>query len=463
MKNILFGLALFSVLINFSKGDTPNEDRTPLGTIFNDQTIYYISSNNVKVKSTPDDDGKTLGTLSLNDKVKLINPSVISAKNFIEVSIEFTYDPISKSEKYFINIENLSPTLVDYKEFTGKYFVVVNIATETLRMYERICEEKVCHNKMIFETEVVVGEDVNHPKDQSGKGRSILGSYRVIGWSKFYQDSAGHYPAWYRKGYPETPGPDAKWNAWFSRKIMPLNDDGKVHGVMRGAFGWFTAFTEPEPFGQWTHGTIGWGSDKDKYIKKVKTPLINVVSDPRSSGCTRNNNEAIAFIREMIDIGAPIIKIYAKEKIFDSELSNYPNETAEWNYVMTKNKSHVVDREDVLNLLGVSSHDLDVFWEAKKAGGELILDPESPLNQVLEAGSYVYDAHPDAITYSPGENLGKFERKLGRKGNVYGVKDKNMHGIFYIDTGLLDDYNHPDEILETSGFEDEVTPPWMQF
>lgn len=433
----------------------------PTASVFNDQSVYFISSNGVRVRSAPDAKGKVLGELSLNDKVKIINPTTIYNEKFIEIVVVKTYDPIVKAEKYFVATEFLSPKIVNYKEFTGKHYAVVNVASETLRLYERVCLDNSCPSKMIMETEVVVGEDLNLPKEEKGKGRSVLGSYRITGWSKFYQDPEGHYPAWYRDGYPDGPTADSSWNDWFSKKVMPKDLEGKTHGTMRGAFGWYTAFVGPEAYGQWTHGTLGWGSDKDKFIKKVKKPLINVVSNPRSSGCTRNNNEAIAFLRHVIDVGAPIIKIYAREEILDPTYSNYPQATEVWDYVLTKNKNHILGRADVVKTLGVTDADLSAFWEAKRAGGELILDPKNPLNQVIEVGAYEKDIHPDAMEYTPGEKLGKFNRKVGRKGNVYGVKSTEMFGTFYVDAGMLDGYAHPTAILESSGFADEVTPSWM--
>ncbi len=429
----------------------------------NDQDTYFIKTNNIRVRNSPDSKGKSLGILSLNDKVKIINPSIISPEKYVEIKIILTYDPIIKSDKYYVNLDSLSSKFIDYKEFLGKYFVVVNVATETLRVYEKSCSDASCPHKMILESEIVVGEDVDHPKEEKGKGRSILGSYRVTGWSKFYQDPEGHYPAWYRPGYPAPPAPGASWHQWFSKNVMPIDENGKRHGSMRGAFGWYTAFVAPEPYGQWTHGTLGWGSDKDKYIKKVKKALINIVSDPRSSGCTRNNNEAIAFLRNMIDVGTPIIKIYAKEELLDPSLKNYTVRSQKWRYILTKNKEHAIDRDIVSSSLGLSSDDIDKFWSLKKDGGEFIVDPQSPLNQILEIGTYEYDSHPDPIAFTPGENLSKFRRKLGRKGNVYGVDEAQMHGTFFVDAGLLDNYSHPDSILEVSGFSDETSPPWMVF
>jgi hypothetical protein len=469
MKHTLLPLLLLTAVIGFplAKADDQTQVTIPAETqvtttagavTLNDQTTYFINDNSVRIRSV---DGKILGELSLNDKVKVINPTVIYNKNLVEISIVRTYDPITTSEKYLVSTQYLSPKIVDYKEFVGKYFVVVNVATETIRVYERMCADNSCPSKMLMESEVVVGEDINLSKEDKGKGRSILGSYRVTGWTKFYQDPEGHYPSWYRDGYPAIPGENASWSEWFSKKVMPLDEKGKHIGKMRGAFGWYTAFVAPEPFGQWTHGTLGWGSDKDTYIKKVKRPLINMVSDPRSSGCTRNNNEAIAFLRSIIDVGAPIIKIYAKEAIMDQNLSRYPNTTTEWKYVLTKSKNQAIARSEVEKNLGINDADLDAFWEAKKLGGEMILDPKSPLNQILEVGTYDIDTHPDIIEYTPGGMLTRFSRKIDRHGNVYGVKEKEMHGTFYVDAGVLSGYAHPDSTLDVSGFRDEVTPPWM--
>lgn len=440
---------------------TPEAPVAPLAPVVS-QKIYYVANNGLRVRAAPEDNGKTLGLLSLNEKVRIINPETVYNNKYVQVEIIRTVNKITPADKYFVAFEYLSEKFVDYREFSGKYFVVVNVATETLRLYERSCMENVCSNKMMMETEVVVGEDQNHPKEEKGKGRSILGSYRVTGWSKFYQDAEGHYPSWYKDGFPEVPKVDSGFNEWFKKKYMPVFPDGKIHGGMRGAFGWYAAFVAPSAYGQWTHGTIGWGADKDKYIKKTKKLLTNIFTDPRSSGCTRNNNEAIAYIRQFIEIGAPIIKIYAREALMDPTLSDYPEATKDWNYVLTKRAAEKSDRAEVMKALGLTDSDLDYFIAAKAAGGELILDPKSPLNQILEVGTYAIDTRPDIIAYTPGERLGKLERAVGRKGNVYGVKSADMsEGLYYVDTGLLENYEHPKAILETGGFPDEVTPPWM--
>jgi len=461
MKHIMLSsLLLGSLSVGISAQET-QPTPIPLERPEEVQAVYFISLNGLKVRATPEDNAKTLGLLSLNDKVKLVEPGVIHNDKYVEVTIVRTSNKLNASEKMYIAKDYISLKYVDYKEFSGKYFVVVNVATETLRLYERKCLDNSCPHKMLMETEVVVGEDRDHKKEEKGKGRSILGSYRVTSWAKFYQDADGHYPAWYRDGYPGLPTVGDNGKGWFSSEFMPADSEGKKHGSMRGAFGWYAAFVTPEPFGQWTHGTIGWGEDKDKFIKRTKKTLINIVSNPRSSGCTRNNNEAIAFLRSLVDTGTPIIKIYAKEALLDESLSDYPETSKTWDYILTKKPGQKSDLDIVTQDLKITKEDAFNFWATKRAGGELIIDPKSPLNQILEVGTYEVDIRPDVIPYTPGEKLRKLERQVGRKGNVYGVKSQNMFGTFYVDSGLLENYNHPTETLEWSGFQDEVTPPWM--
>jgi hypothetical protein len=433
------------------------------GAVFDtDNREFFVVANGLRVRSTPEDTGKTMGLLALNDKVTVVSDAPINNK-YVEIKILKSSEKFLPAEKYYVVMEFLAEQEENYKEFKGKYFVVVNVATETLRVYERQCLDNSCPNKMIMETEVVVGEDKDHPIAEKGKGRSILGSYRVTGWGKFYQDTEGHYPAWYKDGYPAVPPiGNNDWRDWFKDKYMPPNAEGKRHGVMRGAFGWYTAFVGPNPFGQWTHGTLGWGEDKDKYIQKTKKFMINIVSDPRSSGCTRNNNEAIAYLRQLTDTGTPIIKIYAREALMDPTLANYHNEPVQWNYVMTKNAGQKADRAEVVKALGLKDEDVTAYWNAFRAGGAGVIDPKSKLNQILEVGTYTIDGEPTVIPFAERKKvLGKW-RATGRFGNVYGLKKEEMSpGVFYIDSGFLDGYHHPKVVLESSGFEDEETPPWM--
>ena len=442
-----------------------------------DKTIYFVGLEGLRLRSSGVDTQNSLGVLSLNDKVRVINPSAVSSENMVQIAIVKT-DPdneITPSKTYFVNKDYLSTNIVDYKEVKSKYFAIVNVASETLRLYERVCADNSCPHKMILETEVVAGEDVDHPSTEPGKGRSILGSYRINEWKKFYQDGSGHYPSWYKEGLPIPPAKSPL--SWFyqppfitkGKMYMPKDENGKPHGLMRGAFGWYTAKAGPEAHGQWTHGTIGWGSDKDVSVTRTKGTLINIVSNPRSSGCTRNNNEAIAYIRKILDIGAPIIKIYAREDILNKDLSSYPETSIPWKYILTKSKSHLIDREDVLKSLGVTGEEVDAFWEFKKLDQNYVSD-NPKLNDILEVGTYDRDVHPDAIAYTPGEKLGDMERKTHRTGNVYGINSKNMQGTFYVDAGMIEDYVPPvarfvkdpkAKVLEISGFLEEITPEFI--
>jgi len=477
---LLIPIALASCSSFQGSRDISQEKILPYGVTqdlpLNDKTIYYVGLEGLRIRSSGVNTQSSLGVLSLNDKVKVINPSVVSSENMVEITIVKTDsdNEITASKQYFVNKDYLSTKTVNYKEVKSKYFAIVNVASETLRLYERVCADNSCPHKMILETEVVAGEDTNHPASEPGKGRSVLGSYRITEWKKFYQDGAGHYPSWYKEGLPIPPMKSPK--SWFykppfitkGKMYMPI-ENGKPHGLMRGAFGWYTAKVGPEAFGQWTHGTIGWGSDKDVSVTRTKGTLINIVSNPRSSGCTRNNNEAIAYIRKILELGAPIIKIYAREDILNKDISPYPETSIPWNYILTKSKSHLIDREDVLKSLGVTGDEVDAFWEIKKLNQNYV--SENPkLNDILEVGTYDRDIHPDAITYNPGEILGSMERKTNRTGNVYGINSKDMQGTFYVDAGMIADYVPPvaqfvtdpkAKVLEISGFMDEITPGFI--
>ncbi len=424
---------------------------------------FYIGTNGLRIRSTPEDAGKVMGLMNINDVVRVVSPELINGK-FVEVQIVKSSAKLLPADHYYVVQEYLTEKPVDYKEFTGKNFVVINVATETLRVYERQCMDNSCPHKMIMETEVVVGEDKDLKAAEKGKGRSLLGSYRISGWAKFYEDSEGHYPAWYKDGYPAVPkAGDNNWKDWFDKDVMPLGADGKKgEGKMRGAFGWYTAFVSPNPFGQWLHGTIGWGSNKDEYIAKTKKFMINVVSDPRSSGCTRNNNEAIAFIRHLTETGTPVIKVYAREAIMDPTYSNYREGAKNWDYIFTKKAGLKADRADVLKALGLTSAEVDAYWSTVRAGGTMIIDPKSNLNQILEVGTYTLNTVPTTIEFQERKKiLGKW-RDTKRTGNVYGLKKEEMSpGVYYVDAGMLSGYYHPTVKMEVSGFMDEVTPEWM--
>ena len=384
-----------------------------------------------------DEQGKRLGTLSRHDKVTVIGLNGIPGKtNYVEITFRrMSYQNIQNSTKYFVSLEYLQDRIEDYKDFDGKYFVIQNLATERLRVYEKSCDVKnVCINKMVLESEMAIGED-------DPETRSYVGSYRITDWWKFYQDHAAHYPSWYQDGYPAPPEEGSSFLTWFKSKYMP-KEDGKRKGDMRGAFGWYTAWVGPNHHSQWTHGTVGWGSDKDDLIKATKKYFTNLFANPRSSGCSRMNNEAIAYLRHILPVGTPIIKVYAKEALLNGHRSDYQNKTKPWDYVLTKNNAYSTKN-----------------FSADKSGVE---ERDIPMSRRLESGTFVMDAYPTMFNFTDGEDIGSNEAKTNTTGNVYRIEEDKMKGVLYVDAGLLEDYAHPKhEKIGKGGFRNEIAPDYM--
>jgi len=394
---------------------------------------YYTTSALI----VRDENGNRLGLLSRHDKVTVVSLEGIAGKeNYVQVTFRsMRYHNIQTANKYFVSFKYLLDRIEDYKDFNGKYFVIQNLATERLRVYEKSCDAKnVCLNKMVMETEMAIGEDTKET-------RSYVGSYRITDWWKFYQDHAAHYPSWYQDNYPMPPEAGSSFLKWFKSRYMP-EVGGKKKGDMRGAFGWYTAWVGPNHYSQWTHGTVGWGSDKDALIKATKQTFTNIVANPRSSGCSRMNNEAIAYLREILPVGTPIIKVYAKEALLDGHRSNYPKKTAHWNYILTKNNAYSTTN-----------------FSADK---EKVESRNIPMNRRLEEGTFVMDTYPTMFNFTDGDDLGSYEAKTNTTGNVYRVDESKMKGVLYVDAGLLEDYAHPQhEKIGKGGFRDEIAPDYM--
>ncbi len=405
--------------------------------------VYYSTTNGLSVRGAASTSGARKGALSRNDRVRVVGLGP-EGSSYVQIEIVKTWNQILSSEKLFVSYKYLAAKRIDYRNYDSKYFVIQNIATERMRVYEKNCSESnVCYNKLVMETEIAVGEDKKSTQ-------TYVGSYRITDWIKFYQDGARHYPSWYDSDFPAVPKPDSSFSRWMKRKYMPKvtvtnpktgKTKRKKIGSMRGAFGWFTAKVGPNHHSQWTHGTIGWGSDKDKFIKKTKTWLANTFANPRSSGCSRNNNEAIAFLRHLVDVGTPIIKIYAKEALLDKDRVDYTERTNEWEYILTKS---------------------GVRRDGQKADKYEVLASGTPADEILEEGTYSVDTYPNIVYYTPESELSGQSRKIGDKGNVYAVKNENMNGTFYVDAGLISsDYKHPGKVGR-GGFSNEVAPSYAK-
>lgn len=371
--------------------------------------MKYVYTNRLNVRSRPEiSEDNLLGALSLNDQVNVID--VVSGTAFVRIEIIKTNEVITPAEAYYVSKDYLSekPNQQPEHQSRGRFFMIQNVATEIIRIYEKMCNDGQCAHKMVLETEAVVGE-----KTKNRSTMTVLGSFNITKWYKFYQDGAGTYPSWYDPNYPAMPDPGSGVMAWTSRSVLPYKG-----AKVRGAFGWYTAHVGPDSHAQWTHGTIGWGEDKDKFIKATRGFWANLFSDPRSHGCTRTDNESIAFIRHLLDVGAPLLKVYAIEALGDPNRSRYSQAKPAWAYVLTKN--------------GVRA-------DGERADREEVLQRGTPRPQWLEEGTYAVDMYPDAEGFQSGSR----NAKSGKNGNVYGLDKSEMRGVFLIDEGRLVSYTHP--------------------
>jgi hypothetical protein len=453
-KNIIFiGL----VLIIAACGGKQNEKYPNTGNADNELMVSYTIgdrsdlvegeeywvSTGVRIRSSDEVARNALGIVNRNDKVRVVNVGPFRG-DYVQVEVTETRSNISQSDRYFMSFKYLEKEKVDHKKFKGDLFVIQNIATERLRVYKRVCADNSCPHKMVLETELAVGED----KDNTV--RTWPGSYRLTKWHKFYQDSAKHYPRWFMKTKQENdlgemvmeefmpPKAGKSFRQWMRKKYMPRDSDGKRYGSIRGAFGWYTAHVGPNSNSQWTHGTVGWGSDKKKYIHYTKKKWANILVNPRSSGCSRTDNESIAYLREILPVGTPFIKIYAKEALLDPTLKGYSPINKKWDYNLTSAPEQKADAATVL---------IDGIKENFRS---------------LEVGTYDVDQYPTIIEYQAGEDLRRTEAATGNSGNVYRVESEKMNGVYYIDAGFVSGYTTPKhDSLVRGGFPKEEVGPWM--
>jgi hypothetical protein len=326
--------------------------------------------------------------LDRNEPVIVLDPTPVGKDGSVKV---ITVD----DKEGYVPPQYLETKPVELKP-EDKFFMIQNIATEKVRVY-RNCATKdadgTCHHQMILETDMTAGEDT---PDKTR--RSILGSYTIEKWIKFYEDGEKAFPSWYDPKYPMPPKAGADITDWMTnKKYLP---NGK--GSMRGSFGWYTAYVGPDASEQWTHGTFGWGADGGKFIDASKDTKM----DLRSRGCTRVENQAIAFMREYMPIRSKIFKVYAKEAVKDETLARYQKAGQKWSWILTKD--------------GVRS-------TTATSGAKQNASKEE--DEILEKGSYSLDQKPKVA-----------------KGNVYKIKAESFKGVFNIDEGRLVGYEHPKEI-----------------
>ena len=206
----------------------------------------------------------------------------------------------------FTNSQPVSKTIVRPEYIK---YIVANLATMKLRVYQLPCEK--CSAELIFTTDMVVGKDTEIE-------RTKVGYYTIYRWEQFHEDYEKRYLAWNKK----PPKPGSARSEW-----------GSI-----GAFGWYAALLEPNAGGQWLHGTLGWAKDEENFI----IPVMNAGGTSirfKSHGCTRVSNPTISFLKDQVPVGSYVFRIYAKEAI----LKEQPTQEVGWSHEL-KYKKKVLDK-----------------------------------------------------------------------------------------------------------------------
>ncbi len=363
-----------------------------------------VASDRLRLRSSAEfKDQNIIEVLDKNDEVIVLQTADKNSE-FILVSIP------SIQKKGYVGRAYLSKLAAapTGEQQASQYFLIQNIATEQTRLYRKCSPTSDnCQHELILETENVIG-------DNTEDTRTWLGSFKITHWFKFYEDSDGRYPAWYDPRYlnPPTATDPLAW--WFARSFLPKT--AGPNAEIRGAFGWFAAYLAPDVSAQWIHGTFGWGSQK-------KLPLQNT----RSHGCTRFDNESVAYLRHMLRLGTPVLRIYAKEEKEESGSSNSnlnSNPKSQWQYILTKDDAQSDQNEDI--------------------DRDHILSLGIPQKRWLEQGIYDINASSQA-----------------RNGNPYKITEKEFSGKFLVSEGRVTaDYRHP-KSLAWGGYRDKLIPNEM--
>jgi len=395
--------------------------------------IYYVSTDKLNLRSKDATTADSLvGSLSRNDQVQILD-LLTNATKMVKIKIlKSSSADNSAAASLYVSADYLSskPQAVSADGGLSKYILVQNVATEKLRIYERCTSSPDCPHHLVMESDMVVGR----PEGTNQAFYTWLGRFKITRWVKFYQDGAESYPSWYDPDYPALPPPGASMSSWISKKLLPSGKGGP-----RGAFGWYTALTGPNSNNEWFHGTMGWGADGDRFIKETRKVWLNVFTDPRSHGCTRVENRAIAYARHLLPVGTEIFRVYAQEAYRDPARGLYANQRTPkaWDFILTKE--------------GVRSDGPDADQNATLARG-------IPNSLVLERGSYNVNQYPTAVVLN--KNAGWISRVKGKSGNTYDIDTNQFHGVYLVDEGRFINYVHPSS-LPVGGYDNHSMPSYM--
>lgn len=448
MLSLLMASSPLSVMAQTSSGATKATSATSKSSLKVGQQ-YYITSNDLNVRGSNSTSAKNVvGQLTQNDVVEVVN-LLNAATPLVQVRIvsSASVSP-SASPEFYVSKDYLGTAQI--VSASSKYFVIQNVATEKTRVYERCTATPNCAHRMVMETDMVVGRNEEGTPNNRYEYMTWLGHSKIGEWVKFYTDGRGTYPSWYSKGQSKNsiPAPlsDGGGGLLASRKWMV---NGKNGETVYGAFGWYAAKLTPagESGGvnyQWMHGTIGWGKDGSAAIDVTRGFLLNLFSNPGSHGCTRVENRAIAYMRELLPVGTDIYRVYARESTREKEivsgsfkrtvsqpLPSYAAQfkrPARWDYIL--------------------------LTDGAQASGGLTADARTIIEKavdvnssnLLEKGSYEVNQYPSALqpNYTYATSSGLTGDRYGIDGSYQGSAT-NFRGYFLVDEGRFINYQHPNE------------------
>jgi hypothetical protein len=360
-------------------------------------------------------------------KKKVTKPKTQSKPSSTSSSASNPQPPkASDKNKNFWNAETASPV-----------FIVQNIATEKTRVYKRCTSGTGCSHELIFETDTIVGHSTSKQSDPKVFA-TRLGHFKIAKWTKFFEDKDKKFPAWYKDDYSVVPQGSAP-KVWLGKQHLPNPEVNQF----RGAYGWFTAQLGPNAEEQVIHGTYGWGADKDSFLTYFRNPFTKFIDDPMATGSTRVENQAVAYLRHLAEIGTDVLRVYALEGYADASLARYQavkDQKLGWNWVLTTKDAQK------------DSVSIDKQIQQKK---------NYVYADVLEEGRFEADRYPTGMAYSA--TLFGLGAGSGTTGNTYQIKRKQFKGVFLVDEGRFVDYEHPKAgELTVGGYPQQTLPAYVQ-
>ncbi len=393
---------------------------------------YYITGSGVNVRSSESTSANNVvGKLFQNDQVLLVD-RLTQSTPLVEIKVLQSSSIQPSDRRLYVSKDYLS--LKEQVAERGKYFVIQNIATEKTRVYERCVSSPGCPHKMIFETDMIVGRPEVGTDSNPHAFKTRVGHAKITEWVKFYSDVKGHYPPWYTAGQSleSIPQPLIRGMSNITAARSWTTRDSKGNSTVYGAFGWYAAKVQPAESMdyQWIHGTIGWGKDQDRTIQLTRGSLMNLLSNPGSSGCTRVENQAIAYLRHILPVGTDIFRVYAKETTAEpytpnAPLSRYRKEFSQkgmWSWIL------LTDGANKTN--GLTADAAEIYRNKIRF---------TPGVNMIERGFYYLDQHPDPVYLNPSQSASS-----GLSGDRYEIGERNFRGYFLVDEGRFVNYRHPD-------------------